>query len=453
MGVFLAGCLVVAGCHQSPLTSVCAPPEPTVRLAGPDPRPDPRTQPLMPATMLKWTISSAKKAQLPPVTGESVVRPDGKVDLGPYGFVAVAGLTPQQASDAIAAHMRRYVADAHVHLVAYLHPSGGASAPGRRLEETPVNPITPTGYQPGPVNNPPLVPVAAPTPPALVRTTVQPVPGVKEKPKEPEGANKPEETEGRERGEGMPAVDAAALAGPPLPPPGPDGHAPNELHKVSLPAYVIEPPDILLVEYLGSQPIFNREQAVRGQHLVRPDGTIGLGIFGSVHVAGLTLEQARLAVYEKLRETSSLDIKLLSVDVLAFNSKVYYVITDGAGYGEQIYRFPVFGSETVLDALANIGGLPPVATKKRIWVARRTPDGGPPHILPVDYIGTTQDGLAGTNYQIMPGDRVYVCSLPWVKFDTRLARFLSPFERILGTTLLGSETVNSIKGTGAGIVR
>ena len=39
------------------------------------------------------------------------------------------------------------------------------------------------------------------------------------------------------------------------------------------------------------------------------------------------------------------------VDVIAYNSKNYYVITDGAGYGEQVYPFPVMGSETVLDAI------------------------------------------------------------------------------------------------------
>ena len=45
------------------------------------------------------------------------------------------------------------------------------------------------------------------------------------------------------------------------------------------------------------------------------------------------------------------------------NSKVYYIITDGAGSGEQVFRFPVTGSETVLDAISQIGGLPPVSSK------------------------------------------------------------------------------------------
>ena len=79
------------------------------------------------------------------------------------------------------------------------------------------------------------------------------------------------------------------------------------------------------------------------------------------------------------------------------------------------------------------------------------PGHGQPQILPVDYIGTTQAALASTNYQIMPGDRVYVQSKSWVRFDTAVGRFLSPIERILGATLLGSETVNSIKNGGVGV--
>jgi polysaccharide export outer membrane protein len=230
--------------------------------------------------------------------------------------------------------------------------------------------------------------------------------------------------------------------------PGPHcGRAPNELHKISLPSYMIEPPDILIIEYTG--PLIP-DQVVRGQHLVRPDGTIGLGIFGSVPLAGLTLDQARYAIAEKLKERNKdIDPDRLYVDVLAYNSKVYYVITDGAGFGEQVYRFPIQGSETVLDGLAQINGLPPVASKNHIWVARRCPGNGPCRIMPVDWLGITQGGATATNYQIMPGDRIYVKADCWRTFDTRVAKVLSPFERIFGFTLLGAQTVSAIKTAGS----
>ena len=64
--------------------------------------------------------------------------------------------------------------------------------------------------------------------------------------------------------------------------------------------------------------------------------------------------------------------KEMQVDVLSYNSKYYYVITDGGGYGQQVYPFLVTGNETVLDALAKVNGLPAVADKRKIWVARAT---------------------------------------------------------------------------------
>ena len=84
--------------------------------------------------------------------------------------------------------------------------------------------------------------------------------------------------------------------------------------------------------------------------------------------------------------------------------------------------------------------------------------GQPPKILPVDWIGVAQCGQSATNYQIFPGDRVYVDSSRLIKADTFLSKLYSPILRTFGVTLLGSSTVNSIKngqssGLGAGLVR
>jgi polysaccharide export outer membrane protein len=140
------------------------------------------------------------------------------------------------------------------------------------------------------------------------------------------------------------------------------------------------------------------------------------------------------------------------LDVLAYNSKRYYIIFDGGGFGEQVVSFPITGSETVLDAMSNVYGLPEAASKRNIWVARRTPHPGQPwQILPVDWVGITQHGITVTNYQIMPGDRIYVKAQKLVTIDRTLARIFAPIERVLGITLLGSQTVNSIKNpTGTG---
>src|SRR5262249_8059637 len=134
---------------------------------------------------------------------------------------------------------------------------------------------------------------------------------------------------------------------------------------------------------------FRGLQQTRGEHLVRPDGTIHLGGYGCVYVAGMTLNQARCVLEEHL--SKYLLNPQVAVDVLAYNSKVYYVIVDGGGYGQQVYRFPSTGSETVLDALGNIYGLPSVSSKKRIWVARPSPANWEcDQVLPVDWRAITE---------------------------------------------------------------
>jgi polysaccharide export outer membrane protein len=256
----------------------------------------------------------------------------------------------------------------------------------------------------------------------------------------------------------------------------PAGSVPRELDPVNLPEYVIEPPDVLVInaviknpakmakkdeipaeepgETVRSLPI----QPVYGSYAVRPDGTVFLGVYGSVPVAGYTLNQAASAIRATLAQQVERDsggIKeeslIVVVDVAEYNSKSYYVITDGGGAGEQVYRFPITGKEFVLDALANINGLPEVASKRNIWVARRTPfTNQPQQILPVDWVGITQHGVTVTNYQIFPGDRVYVKAQRLVTVDRTLARLLSPVERLLGVTLLGTNTYNQISGRGFG---
>ena len=62
----------------------------------------------------------------------------------------------------------------------------------------------------------------------------------------------------------------------------------------------------------------------------------------------------------------------VSVDVVGYNSKTYYIITEGAGFGDGVNRFPVTGNETVLDAISQINGLSQVSSKK-IWVCGPLP--------------------------------------------------------------------------------
>jgi protein involved in polysaccharide export with SLBB domain len=308
---------------------------------------------------------------------------------------------------------------------------------------------------------------------------------------------------------------------------------PRELNKVSLPDYVVEPPDILLIEVSGGQKLPNAklragerlhvrvgntlpvdtfddpvarafkqiddtyrvqpdgtlnfgpeygavpvrgltiqearrlielhlqqtlrtpqvylsrstdqaDQPVTGEHLVRPDGTVSLGIYGSVYVSGSTLSSAQQAIQRHL--SGHMNQPEVYIDVLAYNSKVFYIVTDGGGAGEQVFRFPCTGNETVLDALSQINDLPTVASKKDIWIARPAPpEVGYEQILNVDWNGIVRGGQSKTNYQLLPGDRLYVQADRLVTFDTMIARITAPLERVAGFVLLGHGAFRSVQ--------
>lgn len=296
-------------------------------------------------------------------------------------------------------------------------------------------------------------------------------------------------------------------------------YLPRELHKTTLPTYVIEPPDILIVEaihlipkqarlrssdildiqventlpdrpiageYLIEQGLVNlgppygsvkvvgmsREDAqkaieehlkqeladpkvtlrvkwmaglqqVAGQHMVGPDGTITLGTYGSVLLVGQTLAEAKQTLEKHLSQF--LEDPEISVDVFSYNSKSYYVVTAGAGLGDQIAKFPITGNETVLDAVSNIQGMSEVSSK-RIWIARPSAEPCGVQVLPVDWDAIVSQGQSATNYQLMPGDRLFIAESNLVAFDTALGKLLAPAERIFGFSLLGVNTLRNFSG-------
>ncbi len=186
-------------------------------------------------------------------------------------------------------------------------------------------------------------------------------------------------------------------------------------------------------------------QQIRGEHLVQPDGVVNLGTYGSVRIVGLTVAQARQAIEAHL--SKFLQSPEIAVSVVAFNSKTFYVIYDGANRGQQVVRLPVTGKDTVLDAISQLNGLSPVSSTNDIWVARPSPTSANEElILPVDWIGITTKGLAKTNYQLLPGDRLFVKANPWITFDNKVAQFTAPFERLFGFALLGNGAVRALDG-------
>jgi polysaccharide export outer membrane protein len=189
-------------------------------------------------------------------------------------------------------------------------------------------------------------------------------------------------------------------------------------------------------------------QQISGEHLVGPDGRINLSTYGQVSVVGLTLDQARDAIQKHLSQF--LEDPQVAVDVFAYNSKTYYVITEGAGKDADVQQFPITGKETVLDAIAHLGGISQISSH-RIFIARPAPNGvGCEQILPVNWEEIARGGSTATNYQLMPGDRLYIASDGMVKFNAIVFKYTEPFQRMFGFTSLGTAMANQIRRFGLG---
>ncbi len=245
-----------------------------------------------------------------------------------------------------------------------------------------------------------------------------------------------------------------------------NSNIPTEFKKVAMPDYVIEPPDLVLVEVLEALP----GRPISGERLVRPDGKISLGFYGEVFVAGLTIPEVKekivlhlrkyltdeiLGLYEEDPATGKLnkqvdpkDSDRVFVDVTAYNSKNYYVLGDVGAPG----KLPITGNETVLDALQYAGGLLPTAAPQNIRLVRPAPPGACcEQLLPVNLAAITSGGDPTTNYQLMPGDRIVVYRDPIVRGTIFLDRLAAPFQTVLQSILQTSFTIRAVQFAGLGV--
>jgi polysaccharide export outer membrane protein len=202
----------------------------------------------------------------------------------------------------------------------------------------------------------------------------------------------------------------------------------------------------VFIELKQFRPIAQFQKA---EYLVRPDGTISLGTYGYVYVAGMTLGQIKTVVEKHLEKYVA--NPMISVDVRAYNSKKYYLIIDGGGYGQLVFAYPYTGNEMVMDAVSRLQGLPWWASKKKIWVARPAPCGHPcSQILPVDWNAITQAGQTCTNWQLFPGDRIYVRADALVETNNWIQKVLSPINQVLNSILLGASIHSTLQNNGNG---
>jgi protein involved in polysaccharide export with SLBB domain len=198
--------------------------------------------------------------------------------------------------------------------------------------------------------------------------------------------------------EGHRLIDSAkelrAAAPNPLP-------LPRELDKRLLPTYIVEPGDVLLVQPAD----LDSPARLPGDQPVLPDGSINLGRYGRLIAAGKTVDEIEADI-RAVVEAQTKGAGAITVRIVTRVSKVYYVIGEVNAPG----AFPLAGRETVLDGLMAAGGLTDRASRRNIILSRPTAPAGCRIVLPICYSEIVQLGDTSTNYQLAPGDRIYVAT-------------------------------------------
>lgn len=175
---------------------------------------------------------------------------------------------------------------------------------------------------------------------------------------------------------------------------------PRELARSVLPDHYLQPGDVLVIEPAR----LDSDVRLPADQRVMADGTVDLGAYGRVVVAGKTIEEAERLIESRILGDNGEEIRI-SVRLVE-PQQVYYVLGEVNSPG----AIPLVGSETVLDAILAAGGLTSRASHCDLMLVRPTAPPSCRVTLPICYAAITQLGDTTTNYQLQPGDRVFVAT-------------------------------------------
>ena len=176
---------------------------------------------------------------------------------------------------------------------------------------------------------------------------------------------------------------------------------PRELSKAPGPEYRIQPGDVILLQPADPNSLIR----LPADQTVMPDGMVFLGRYGKLQVMHLTTEEISQAATQLVRSMEP-DVGEVIVRLISADSEVFYVLGEVSSPGS----FPLVGSETVLDAILAAGGLTERASHRKIILSRPSQPHGCRTVLPICYDQIVQLGDTNSNYQIQPGDRIYVAT-------------------------------------------
>ena len=156
---------------------------------------------------------------------------------------------------------------------------------------------------------------------------------------------------------------------------------------------------------------------------VGPDGNLQYTFVGDIKADGLTKDQLKDIIAEKL--TKYIKVPEVNISIQAYLSKFVYIFGEVGNPG----KFPMKGDTVELLDLVVAAGLPtPAAALRRAYVIK--PDSnGPPHQR-VDLVKLLYKGIMDDNLTLEPGTVVVVPTTIPYEFNRALTVLLSPFRQL-----------------------
>jgi polysaccharide biosynthesis/export protein len=162
----------------------------------------------------------------------------------------------------------------------------------------------------------------------------------------------------------------------------------------SEPVYKLRHGDALMVSVW-------RDDALRMEVRVLPDGSITFPLAGRVEVVGLSTTEVEARVAEKLKKY--IPVPVVTVAITATDGNQVYVLGKVVRPGAVTLTSP---DTTALQMLSQVGGLDRFADGNSIRVLRKTAQGN--QVLPVRYDDLIKGNQLDTNVVLMPGDTILV---------------------------------------------
>ena len=188
--------------------------------------------------------------------------------------------------------------------------------------------------------------------------------------------------------------------------------------------YILQPPDEIVVYCTKAPEIHEQRQRIR------PDGKVSFEALGELHAAGRTPKQLADALKEKIAKFYTLaGDSPIDVRVLAFRSKVFYVLGQVYHEGSKTYT----GRDTVLTALAE--ARPTVlGWITRVQVIRPSSNEDiPPKIFEVDYEKMRVHGDTSKDVLLEEGDIIYVPPTILAAIAMKVEEIVTPIGRAFST--------------------